>query len=194
MQRLQFRLQEHRKGIIIKFAYADPPYLGLAKKIYGRKHPDAGAYDMLEKHVELIEILCRDFSDGWALSLHTPSLKTILNICPDDVRVMAWCKPWAPFRPGLKTAHYAWEPVIVRGGRPITERLHTVRDYTITPMVLGCAKESFGKGTKPEGFVKWILDVLNAQIDDEIVDMFPGSGGVLAFINKWKQQRTFCFR
>ena len=29
----------------MKFAYADPPYLGLAKRFYGDIHPEAAEYD-----------------------------------------------------------------------------------------------------------------------------------------------------
>lgn len=46
----------------MKFAYADPPYIGQAKRLYG-DHPDfAGEVD----HAALIVDLLR--YDGWALS------------------------------------------------------------------------------------------------------------------------------
>lgn len=31
-------------------------------------------------------------------------------------------------------------------------------------------------GAKPEKFCDWVLDLLNAQVGDEIVDLFPGTG------------------
>ena len=62
----------------MKFAYADPPYLGLAEKFYGHLHPEAAVYDKPEAHQALIDRLCDEFSDGWAMSLHSPSLRTIL--------------------------------------------------------------------------------------------------------------------
>lgn len=54
----------------MKFAYADPPYVGQAKKHYSAD-PRCAEVD----HAELIARLCADFPDGWALSLSSPSLK-----------------------------------------------------------------------------------------------------------------------
>jgi hypothetical protein len=101
----------------MKFGYADPPYLGRAAKFYGELHADAAVYDTVEGHHALIDRLCDEFADGWAMSLHTPSLRTILPLCPEDVRVMAWVKPFCSFKKGVGVA-YAWEPIIVRGGAP----------------------------------------------------------------------------
>lgn len=33
-------------------------------------------------------------------------------------------------------------------------------------------------GTKPAAFCRWVFDLLGAQAGDELVDLFPGSGGV----------------
>ena len=118
----------------MKFAYADPPYLGLGAKFYGDRHADAADCDSPEWHRALIERLCDEFSDGWALSLHTPTLRTILNMCPDDVRVGAWVKPFAAFKKNVTRA-YAWEPIILRGGRKIPITQHTVRDWIEAPAV-----------------------------------------------------------
>lgn len=75
----------------MRFAYADPPYLGQGVKHYGDLHAEAGDCDDPLWHKALIERLCDEFPDGWALSLHTPSLKTMLNFCPDDVPIgYAW--------------------------------------------------------------------------------------------------------
>jgi len=96
-----------------RFAYADPPYLGCARRYYVDKHPDAAAYDTVEAHAALVNRLVVEFPDGWALSCHTPSLRVILGLCPDDVRVAAWCKPFSGVRPGIR-ARFGWEPVIYR--------------------------------------------------------------------------------
>lgn len=156
----------------MRFAYADPPYLGCGLSHYG-DHPDAAVYDTLDGHRDLVARLCDDFPDGWAMSLHAPSLKYILPLCPDDCRVMAWVKPFCSFKPGVGVA-YAWEPVIVRGGRKRTREQPTVRDWCAVNITL---KRGF-TGAKPSDFVHWILDVLNAQPGDEVVDLFPGSGAV----------------
>jgi hypothetical protein len=162
----------------MKFAYADPPYLGLAKAFYGDMHPEAAEYDTLEKHQWLVSMMCEQFPDGWAMSLHSPALKRILPLCPEDCRVMAWVKPFASFKPNVKVA-YAWEPVIVRGGRKIEKDADTVRDWVAANITL---QRGF-PGAKPREFADWVMDVLNVQPGDEVHDLFPGSGAVQAAIN-----------
>src|ERR1039458_4560456 len=94
----------------MKFAYADPPYPGQSKRLYG-DHPDyAGEVD----HAELVERLERDY-DGWALSTSMKALREVLFLCPDDVMVLAWVKPNAP--PFGDGRMYCWEPLIMKGGR-----------------------------------------------------------------------------
>lgn len=92
-----------------RYAYADPPYIGQANRHYQCDEID---------HAQLVATLCVWFPDGWALSTGNDrgTLRTVLNLCPPDVRVMAWVKPWCSFKPGVNPA-YAWEPVIVGGGR-----------------------------------------------------------------------------
>lgn len=164
----------------MRFGYADPPYFGLAKKFYGHLHPDAADFDRIETHAALVKRLCHEFQDGWAMSLHTPSLKDILPLCPRDCRVMAWVKPFASFKPGVGVA-YAWEPVIVRGGVKRSRQQMTIRDWCAVNITL---KKGFC-GAKPPGFVWWLLDVFNAKPGDEVVDLFPGSGAVTEAIEKW---------
>jgi hypothetical protein len=95
----------------VRLAYADPPYIGCAH-LY-RDHPDyAGEVD----HEALIARLVAEFPDGWALSCTSNSLRYLLPLCPEDVRVGAWVKPFHAYKRGVRPA-YAWEPVIYRGGR-----------------------------------------------------------------------------
>ena len=166
----------------MKFAIADPPYIGLSVKFYGDQHPEAAVYDTIEGHRALIERLCDEFADGWCLCLHSPSLRTILPMCPDDVRVMSWVKPFCSFKPDVRVA-YAWEPVIVRGGRPFDGReIDTVRDWV-------SANASMMKGfpsAKPPKLVRQMLAWLNAEPSDEIVDLFPGSGIVTETVEEWR--------
>jgi hypothetical protein len=156
----------------VRFAYADPPYIGQAKRHYA-DHPDfAGEVD----HAVLVKHLSE--FDAWALSLSTPTLKTILNLCPDDVRVGAWVKPWAVWKPGMSVA-YAWEPVIWRGGRKRSRKERTARDWVRANAVMRRKGDpNRTKGTKPEEFCWWLFDVLGAQPDDDFHDLFPGSGAV----------------
>ena len=168
----------------MKFAYADPPYLGLAAKFYGDRHPDAADYDRPEKHQELIDRLCAEF-DGWAMSLHSPSLRTILPMCPPESRVAAWVKPFASYKKGVNPG-YAWEPVIFWGARRRTDGSElTVPDYCSVPITL---QRGF-QGAKPERFVWWMLALLGVRPDDEFIDLFPGSGAVGRAWQQWQSQQ-----
>lgn len=168
----------------MRFAYADPPYLGCGK-LYTAHHPDALIWDDPETHRALIRRLCEDYSDGWALSLSTPSLPILLPMCPPDVRVMPWVKPFASFKPGVRVA-YAWEPVIVRGGRKGTRADATVRDWVSANITL----QRGLTGAKPRDFCLWLFSVLGAEPGDTLDDMFPGSGAVRAAWAEYVGERS----
>jgi len=160
----------------MRFAYADPPYIGRA--YYYRNHPDyAGEVD----HAELVSRLVREYPDGWALSLSSPSLRVVLPMCPDDVRVMAWVKPFCSFKPGINPA-YAWEPIIVRGGRKRGRDVPTVRDWISANITLRKGLT----GAKPPTVCRWLFDVLGATKEDTLDDLFPGTGIVTAEWNAWR--------
>lgn len=156
----------------MKFAYADPPYLGCGK-LYARNHPDALDADNPEWHGAMIARLCDEFPDGWAMSLSSPSLRTILPMCPEDARVGAWVKPFAIFKPNVNPA-YAWEPFIWRGGRKGDRKRATVRDWVSANITL---KRGL-TGVKPKAFCAHIFQVLGILPEDEFIDLFPGSGAV----------------
>lgn len=166
------------------FAYADPPYLGCAP-LYAAHHPEAPIWDDPETHRALIERLVTEFPDGWALSLHSPSLRVVLPMCPASARVGAWVKPFASFKPGVPVA-YAWEPVIFCGGRKRGRNMPTVRDWTACSITLrrGLA------GAKPRGFCRWVFDILGAEPGDALTDLFPGTGAVGAAWAEWTRQRS----
>jgi hypothetical protein len=164
---------------MMRFAYADPPYLGCGK-LYAKHHADAQDWDRPFTHQRLIEQLCFEFADGWAMSLSTPSLRTILPMCPDDCRVSAWVKPFAIFKPNVGVA-YAWEPVIWRGGRLRTREQDTIRDWVSASITL----ERGLTGVKPRLFCRWIFQLLNAERDDTLEDLFPGTGAVTAAWDEW---------
>lgn len=159
-------------------AYADPPYLGQAKRHYA-DHPDyAGEVD----HAALIARLVRDYPDGWALSASSNTLRVLLPLCPGDVRVSAWVKPFCAWKPNGRPA-YAWEPVIWRGGRP-RKRHNGVRDWVAVSMTMRRGLH----GVKPEGFCFWLFTLLNLQEGDRFDDLFPGSGAVLAAWDMYRRQ------
>lgn len=166
----------------MKAAYADPPYLGCGKSHYGHLHAAAADYDTPEAHQLLIERLSDEF-DCWALSLHEPSLRTILPMCPAGVRVAAWVKPFAAFRPNVTRA-YTWEPVIFNfdGGRKREKTQDTWRDHVSAPIAM---RKGF-PGAKPDAFSHWIFEGLNLHLGDEFCDLFPGSGAVGEAWERWR--------
>lgn len=169
----------------MKIAYADPPYLGLAE-FYELRHPNALAWNDPETHRALVGQLCDQFPDGWALSLHTPSLRTILPMCPADARVAAWVKPFCNFKPGVKPA-YAWEPLIFRGGRNVGKEGDTPRDWISANATLR-GREFIG--AKPRVFARWLFELMRMRAGDEFVDLFPGTGGMSAAWAEWSSDRT----
>lgn len=164
----------------LTFAYADPPYLGCGR-LYAEHHPNALDWNEPATHRRLIEQLCDEYSDGWAMSLSSPSLNTLLPMCPSDARVGAWVKPFAIFKPNVNPA-YAWEPVIFRGGRRRTREQDTIRDWVSANITL---KRGL-TGAKPRDFCRWVFGVLNAQPGDNLVDLFPGTGAVGAAWIDWQ--------
>jgi len=149
--------------VAMRFAYADPPYVGQGRLYKGRE----------VNHPLLIAHLAEVFPDGWALSCSSPSLRFLLPLCPDDVRVAAWVKPFAVFKPNVNPA-YAWEPVIFRGGRKRGRTAMTVRDWISAPITM----ETGLVGAKSEAFALWIFDLLGMEPGDELEDVFPGTGAV----------------
>lgn len=157
----------------MRFAYADPPYIGQAKRHYQCAEVD---------HSELVARLVSEYPDGWALSLSSPTLGQILRLCPTNVRIAAWCKSFCAFKRGVRPA-YAWEPVIYMGGRNpmnghravIPEKngkQTTPKDFIVEPITLRKGLV----GAKPEKVCRWILSLLNVQSGDEVADLFPGTG------------------
>lgn len=172
----------------MKFAYADPPYLDCCR-LYDHFHGDDGrCWDDLDTHRQLVARLVDEYPDGWALSLSSTSLQRILPLCPEDVRISAWCKTFAAFKKGVRPA-YAWEPVIWRGGRNPANgfphappekggKQNTPKDFfetadgLLAPITL---RKGF-TGAKPPAFCEWVLSLLNVQADDVVDDLYPGTG------------------
>jgi hypothetical protein len=146
----------------VRLAYADPPYVGQAKKHYGMPEVD---------HEELIGRL--GSYDGWALSCSSSSLRQLLPLCPEGVRGMAWIKPFAVFKANVNPA-YAWEPVLVVPARKRTREEATLRDWVSASVTI---KKGLA-GAKPQGFSLWLFGVLGAKPEDDFCDMFPGTGAV----------------
>lgn len=164
-------------------AYADPPYVGQARKHYGHAEVD---------HRELIERLVLEYPDGWALSCSSPSLRELLPLCPPDVRVAAWVKPFCAFKRNVRPA-YAWEPLLFRGGRNRHHRPPSKGGKATTPkdfVSVGMTLQRGLVGAKPERFCFWLFDVLGMRAGDELVDLFPGTGAVGRAWQQWQQPRV----
>ncbi len=167
-----FRLRRRRTtdeatGRRMRFAYADPPYPGLARKYYQHEASYAGEVD----HRALVEQLEAGGFDGWALSTAARSLREVLPLCPTSVRVCSWTKP-NPTSPQTRGLHNRWEALCVVGGR---RRRGGVRDW------LHAQPARFGgelAGRKPLAFCAWLFDCLGMEAGDELVDLFPGTGVV----------------
>jgi hypothetical protein len=156
-------------------AYADPPYIGQSKKHYA-DHPDyAGEVD----HAELITRLERDYPDGWALSASSPSLRQILPLCPEGVRVMAWVKPFGAYKRNVRVA-YVWEPIIVKPGIRLPGAPPT-RDFFAESITM---RKGFS-GSKPERLCYWLFNVMGLRPEDTLDDLFPGTGAVTHAWQKW---------
>lgn len=166
----------------MKIGYADPPYPGQSKIHYG-DHPDyAGEVD----HSELIARLDREF-DGWVL--HTSATQGLAVVTPllasriesGDVRAMAWVKGFAAFKKNVSVA-YAWEPVFVKAARkPVVSKRLVMRDWIECPITL---KRGL-VGAKPEKVCHWAFEMAGARPEDELADLFPGSGAVAQAWKTW---------
>lgn len=167
----------------MRIALADPPYLGTAAKHYGEHHAEASVYDTLAGHTALVQRLVAEFPDGWALCLGSTSLRAILPLCPEGVRIGSWVKPFCSWKKGVNPA-YCWEPVIFLGGRQNSKRPRwKVRDYC----AIGVTLKRGLVGAKPEGWCFWVFQLLGMDPGDELVDLFPGSGAVEKAWANWKR-------
>ncbi len=159
----------------MRVAYADPPYPG-----YAHYYPEKREVN----HVDLLERL--QTYDGWLLHTSAPALRAILPLCPRDVRLMAWIKPFAAFKRNVPVA-FAWEPVIVKACRkPIVRGRIVMRDWIAASSTL---KKGL-VGAKPLDVCLWAFEVLGMEPDDELDDLYPGTGAVTAAWAAW--QRLAC--
>lgn len=154
---------------VAHFAYADPPYPGLAKKYYG-----PGAQEV--NHRILIGTLQERYPDGWALSTSAAALGEVLSLCPGSAQVAVWVKG---SRAALALrARNAWEPVIVVGGR--MRRMEPAEGLDDV-LVWGGRQHSHPGalvGMKSAAFCEWVFRLLGAERQDTMTDIFPGSGAV----------------
>ena len=161
------RATAEANGQPMRFAYADPPYPGLARKYYQDQATYAGEVD----HGALIASLAGGDYAGWALSTSAKALRDVLPLCPPEARVCPWVKPIGA-APATYGAHNTWEPLIVVRGRALRPGF---RDWL-------CAQPARGggelPGRKPIAFCAFLFQQLGMLPGDELVDLFPGTGVV----------------
>jgi hypothetical protein len=172
----------------MKFAIADPPYLGRAVRYYGEggrggrnrkqadKHPEAFIWDNPKTHQDLAKNLMRDF-DGFAIAMSVHSLSTYLQVLETDsengIRVGVWHRPNA-VPSGSRVTNY-WEPVIFK--IPKCRKGRFKGPHTNDVLTCNISQNGF-IGSKPIEWTHWVLDVLGVTEDDEVHDLFHGSGAV----------------
>jgi hypothetical protein len=152
-------------------AYADPPYPGQSDRYKNGR----------DVNLPLLIAYLNEF-DGWALSTSAAALRDVWNLAP-QARCAAWLKTWASN--GWSRVRWSWEPVLFmtdRKGLKPGERSDVWDGLVCAPnCAVGSWEEIPGKGggSKPYEFVRWVLALLDYEEGDELVDIFPGSGGVL---------------
>jgi hypothetical protein len=165
----------------MKIGYADPPYPGQSAKHY-KDHPDfEGEVD----HIDLLQRLDNDY-DGWLMHSSSTALPAVLRWAEDlgvgPYRVMAWVKPFAAFKRNVSVA-YAWEPVVVKFARkPVVSHRIVMRDWVSESITL---KKGL-VGVKPEAVCRWAFEMLGAEPEDDLDDMFPGTGSVSKAWEAWR--------
>jgi hypothetical protein len=174
----------------MRFAYADPPYLGRGE-YYRAHHPDAMLWNDPETHRALIARLQAEYADGWVMSLSERSLRIILPMCPVGARVGAWISENPRYAGKAIPVRKHFEPVIFYGGRPYEDTGNRAADFITTKqerLQAGQPRYTMQKselrsgktfvGRKPKAFALWVLCLLGWTEGDIVDDLFLGSGAV----------------
>jgi len=167
----------------VRIGYADPPYIGCAH-LY-KDHPDYGGE---VDHVRLIEKLQSEY-DGWLLHASaTPTSIAVLAplVEKTGARYCSWVKGFAAFKRNVPVA-YAWEPVIIKAARkPVVSKRQVNRDWIQESITM---KRGL-TGAKPEAVCHWGFELLGARPEDELHDLFPGTGAVTKAWKSWQGKFT----
>ncbi len=153
-------------GAPMRWAYADPPYPGMAR-YYG---PEASEVD----HAALVSRLQEGF-DGWALSTSAAALPDVLRLCPPGAWVAPWVRGCRPTK--SRSPLNAWEPVIIYGNRPLP---YADAPQDLADVLISGARQRSHPGAlvgmKSAVFAEWVFRLLGARQGDTLADIFPGSG------------------
>lgn len=181
----------------MKFAIADPPYYGRARRWYGEggcgvghgkgqadNHPEAHLWDRPEKHLEMLEQLKTNY-DGFAIATSVMGLNVYLREIDlkqgSGYRMAIWHKSYSA--PSGSRIRNVFEPVLVyvpsdRRGYKSHARIDDLRH--INPKLNGFI------GAKPKEWTLWVLDLMGATPADDVDDLFHGSGSVAQALTEWK--------
>lgn len=169
---------------------ADPPYLGQGR--HYPEHPEAHVWNDPAAHLDLLNTIRREY-DGWVLACSHTMLRLLLPAAPESVRVGVWAKSRAGgSRPNLRIA-YSHEHTLFQ--QP-SGRRGGVADMRRTDTVIAPATQRRGTvGAKPAAWTHWALDLLGYQPgEDQVTDLFPGSGDVQRAIQTYRPGCAWCTR
>lgn len=167
----------------MRIAAADPPYIGCAH-LY-KDHPDyAGEVD----HLALVDRLQSEY-DGWILhAAASNDSEAILAplMAKVGARKCVWVKQFAAFKRNVPVA-YAWEPVYIMAARkPVVSKRLVMRDWIMCPITM---KRGL-TGAKPEAVSHWAFEIAGSRPDDELHDLFPGTGAIARAWETWRGKFT----
>lgn len=164
---------------MMHLGYADPPYVGCAH-LYKDQIDYLGEVDQRA----LVARLETEF-DGWVLhgSATPESLEILASLArKTGARICSWVKPFAAFKRNVSVA-YAWEPVVIKCARkPVVSKRLVMRDWIDCPITMRKGLT----GAKPEKVCHWAFELLGARPDDELSDLFPGTGAVSRHWQTWR--------
>ena len=178
----------------MKFAIADPPYLGRAVRWYGAGgcgngygsgqadiHPEAEIWDNPLTHKQLCKDLLSNY-DGFAIALTVHSLSTYMSELQTNsrngIRVMCWVKPSSI--PSGNRLQNVWEPVIIK--MPQSRKKYKSAKSCKDVLEAHPPRNGF-VGSKPALWTNWVLDAMGVIDGDQVDDLFKGSGLVTQAIN-----------
>lgn len=178
----------------MRVGYADPPYPGQSKRLYGEHEAYAGEVN----HAELVARLTVEF-DAWVLHTSASALHEVLPLCPapepsrknkgrylqgTGTRMLCWVKNQTVWRP--VSVQYGWEPILIYGARTRPRGRGFLRDW------IECNPQDGNTftGSKPRAVCEYIFEAMGLEPSDELVDLFPGSGAVMTAWERWRAQGT----
>lgn len=187
----------------MRLAIADPPYPPLvgsggrknrASRWYGEgqrslkdrpadRHPEAAEWDDPVRHQQLLVELLDGF-DGFAIAT-TPDGIAAYGPLPVGMRIMAWIKPNGS--PGSHRLSSKWEAVLLYP--PVGRRYNRTTLGAMPDVLTANAPRTGFPGAKPTEWTLWVLDAMSYDpFEDDVVDMFPGSGAVALGVRQWLQR------